>query len=54
MKKEINVLYAPTLSKLITYANNMGIEKDEIINILSMPEQYAMIYDGEKRDSINE
>lgn len=54
MKKEIKVLYAPTLSKLINYANNMGIEKDEIINILPMPEQYAMIYYGEKRDSINE
>lgn len=54
MKKEINVLYALTLSKLINNANNIGIEKDEIINILPMPEQYAMIYYGEKRDSINE
>lgn len=48
MNKEIiKTLYSPSIMSLIRKANEMGVEGSKVITILSLNDQYVMIYYGE-------
>ena len=48
MNKEIiKTLYSQSIRSLIREANEMGVEGNKVITILSLNDQYVMVYYGE-------
>ena len=48
MNKEIiKALYSQSIRSLIREANEMGVEGNKVITILSLNDQYVMVYYGE-------
>lgn len=46
MEKELKVIKAPNIDRLISGANELGIKKEDIVNIITIPNGYVLIYFG--------
>ena len=46
MGKKFRTIQAPNISKLITGANELGIQKEDIVDIITIPNGYILIYFG--------
>lgn len=46
MEKKLRTIQAPNISKLISRANELGIQKEDIVDIITIPNGYILIYFG--------
>lgn len=46
MGKKLRTIQAPNVSKLIARANELGIQKEDIVDIITIPNGYILIYFG--------
>lgn len=46
MEKKLQTIQATTISKLIAGANEIGIKKEDIVEIVTIPNGYILIYFG--------
>lgn len=44
MEKTLKTIQAPNINKLIAGANEFGIQKDDIVDIISITNGYILIY----------
>lgn len=46
MEKTLKTIQATTISKLIAGANEYGLKKEDIVDIITIPNGYILIYFG--------
>lgn len=46
MEKELKTVQATTINKLIVGANELGIKKEDIVDIVTIQNGYILIYFG--------
>ena len=46
MEKKLKPLQASSINRIITGANEMGIKKEDIVDIITIPNGYILIYFG--------
>lgn len=46
MEKKLKTFQASNINKLVIGANELGLTKDDIVNIITIPNGYILIYFG--------
>lgn len=46
MEKEIKTIQASNINKIVAGANEIGIKKEDIVDIITIPNGYILIYFG--------
>lgn len=46
MEKKLQIIQASNINKLVSGANELGIQKDDIVDIVTIPNGYILIYFG--------
>lgn len=46
MEKKLKMLQASSINKIVTGANEIGIKKEDIVDIVTIPNGYILIYFG--------
>ena len=46
MEKKLKTLQASSINKIIAGANEIGIKKEDIVEIITIPNGYILIYFG--------
>lgn len=46
MEKKFQTIQASNINKLVSRANELGIKKEDIVDIITIPNGYILIYFG--------
>lgn len=46
MEKELKTIQASNINKIVAGANELGITKEDIVDIITIPNGYILIYFG--------